>query len=182
MTKMATITISRKLNDLVNNGWEQQELDAFDSRTVVRDFLKENTVYGGKDDKIGGEWVAAKVGIVIKDGTEEKKRLIWAVCYAIKKDDKLVVQDALTKSFLLSNGRFDASGKHIKAVGDVREWADRNIINGILEKEWCEALASELNARGLMMVKETYQQPRKDGSGSFPANINHPYFADTFGK
>lgn len=176
---MATLTITRKLNDLANNGWEQQELDDFDSRRVVRDFLKENTVYGGDQDTMGGKWSAEKIGIIIDDGNEKKKRLIWAVCYSLEVDGNPVVQDALTKSFLLSSGRFDASGKHIKAVGDVRTWADRNIINGILEKEWCKALAEELNKRGLILVKETYQQPRKDG-GSFPAQIAHPHFADTY--
>lgn len=173
------ITIERKLNDLTNQGWSQQELDSFESRTVVRDFLKENTVYGGEKDTQHGVWSAEKVGIVITKGTEVEKRLIWAVCYTLEVEGAKVVQDALTKSFLLSSGRFDAKGTHIKAVGDVRVWADRNILNGMLEKEWCKKLADELNQRGLILVKETYQQPRKDG-GSFPAQIAHPYFADTY--
>lgn len=176
---MAEIKIERKLNDLTNQGWSQQELDSFESRTVVRDFLKENTIYGGEKDIQHGVWSAEKVGIVITKGTEVEKRLIWAVCYKLKVGENEVVQDALTKSFLLSSGRFDANGTHIKAAGDVRTWADRNILNGMLEKEWCQALAAELNKRGLVLVKETYQQPRKDG-GSFPAQIAHPYFADTY--
>lgn len=176
---MAEIKIERKLNDLTTQGWSQQELDEFESRTVVRDFLAENTIYGGEKDTQHGKWSAEKVGIIIKKGEETERRLIWAVCYTLEVDGKPVVQDALTKSFLLSSGRFDAKGTHIKAVGDVRVWADRNIINGILEKEWCKALADELNKRGLILVKETYQQPRKDG-GSFPATIAHPHFADTY--
>lgn len=176
---MAEIKIERKLNDLTTQGWSQQELDAFESRAVVRDFLKENTIYGGEKDTQHGKWSAEKVGIIIKKGAETERRLIWAVCYAIEVEGKPVVQDALTKSFLLSSGRFDANGTHIKAVGDVRTWADRNILNGMLEKEWCKLLADELNKRGLILVKETYQQPRKDG-GSFPAQIAHPYFADTY--
>lgn len=172
-------TIERKLNNLASSGWSQQELDAFESRTVVRDFLREDTVYGGPNDPMQGRWLAEKVGIVIKDGDKTTRRLIWAVCYLLKVGDNEVVQDALTKSFLLSSGRFDSNGTHIRAVGDVRVWADRHIVNGILEKEWCRALADELNKRGLRLVKEAYQQPRKDG-GSFPAHIAHPYFADTY--
>ena len=67
---MATLTITRKLNDLVNNGWGQQELDDFDSRRVVRDFLKEGVVYGSDKDEQGGKWTAEKIGIIINDGND----------------------------------------------------------------------------------------------------------------
>ena len=184
---MATIT--RVLDRLDQNGWSDQELDEMDNREVVRNFFRPDTVYGGGADQVG-KFDARKVGIIIKskkdDGTtEEKRRLVWAVCYVVTttKDGVATerVQDALTKSFLLSQGRYDVDNVHIKAQGDVREWADLNIINGTLECEWCKALAELLNARGLILSRQEYKQPKKDGTW-FEAHIDHPFFADTYNK
>ena len=180
-------TIERVLNHL-ENGWSAQELGEMDNREVVRNFFRPDTVYGGANDQVG-KFDARKVGIIIKtkkdDGTiDERKRLIWAVCYVVtttQEDGTKTerVQDALTKSFLLSQGRYDVDNNHIKAVGDVREWADLNIINGTLECEWCRALAELLNARGLILSRQEYKQPKKDGTW-FEAHIDHPFFADTY--
>jgi hypothetical protein len=182
---MATIT--RVLDRLDQNGWSAQELGEMDNREVVRNFFRADTVYGGANDNVG-KFDARKVGIIIKskkdDGTtEEKRRLIWAVCYIVtttKGEEKVErVQDALTKSFLLSQGRYDVDNNHIKPQGDVREWADLNIVNGVLECEWCKSLAELLNQRGLVLVREEYKQPKREG-GWFMAHIDHPHFADTF--
>lgn len=183
---MATIT--RVLDRLDQNGWSAQELGEMDNREVVRNFFRPDTVYGGANDQVG-KFDARKVGIIIRtkkdDGTtEEKKRLIWAVCYVVtttQEDGNKTerVQDALTKSFLLSQGRYDVDNVHIRAKGDVREWADLNIINGTLECEWCKALADALNARGLVLSRQEYKQPKRDG-GWFMAHIDHPHFADTY--
>jgi hypothetical protein len=177
-------TIRRVLNQLENNGWEKQELDELETRTVVRNFFRADTIYGGAADQTG-KFDARKIGIIIKekDGTE-KKRLIWAVCYivTITQEDGTtaeLVQDALTKSFLLSSGRYDVDNNHIQAIGDVREWADTHIVNNVLEKEWTAALAKSLNERGLILIREEYKQPKKDG-GWFAAHIDHPHFADTY--
>ena len=180
-------TIERVLSQLEQKGWSQQEIAEIDTREVVRNFFRPDTVYGGANDQTG-KFDARKVGIIIRtkkdDGTtEEKRRLIWAVCYVVTttKGEEVVerVQDALTKSFLLSQGRYDVDNVHIKAQGDVREWADLNIVNGVLECEWCKSLAELLNQRGLMLVREEYKQPKRDG-GWFTAHIDHPNFADTF--
>lgn len=180
-------TIERVLSQLEKNGWSEQELGEMDNREVVRNFFRPNTVYGSEADKVG-KFDARKVGIIIKskkdDGTtEEKRRLIWAVCYVVTttKGEEVVerIQDALTKSFLLSQGRYDVDNVHIKPQGDVREWADLNIVNGVLECEWCRALAEALNQRGLVLVREEYKQPKRDG-GWFTAHIDHPHFADTY--
>ena len=176
-------TISRVLSQLAQNGWSEQDISDMDTRRVVRNFFKPDTVYGGGADKTG-KFDARKVGIIIKDGDKETRKLIWAVCYVVTtKDehDKDVerVQDALTKSFLLSNGRYDVDNKHIKALGDVRVWADQHIVNNVLEREWTAKLAELLNTRGLILSREEYKQPKREG-GWFTAHIDHPHFADTY--
>lgn len=179
-------TIERVLNHL-ENGWSAQELGEMDNREVVRNFFRPDTVYGGGADNVG-KFEARKVGIIIRtkkddNSIEERKRLIWAVCYVVTtangEEQVERVQDALTKSFLLSQGRYDVDNNHIKAVGDVREWADLHIVNGVLECEWCKALADLLNTRGLVLSRQEYKQPKRDG-GWFMAHIDHPHFADTY--
>ena len=176
-------TISRVLSQLEQNGWSEQDINDVDTRRVVRNFFKPDTVYGGGADNVG-KFDARKVGIIIKDNGEEKRRLIWAVCYVVTTKDEHgndveCVQDALTKSFLLSQGRYDVDNNHIKALGDVRVWADLNIVNNVLEREWTAKLAELLNSRGLVLSREEYKQPKKDG-GWFAAHIDHPFFADTY--
>ena len=105
----------------------------------------------------------------------ENKMVIWSCAYMVNDQ----VKEGLTRSFLLSKGRFDHEKNHIEPKGSVREWADRNIIAGTLEKEWCQALADLLNERGLIVEKEEYIAARKDG-GVFTAQFTHPYFADTY--
>jgi hypothetical protein len=176
-------TISRVLSQLEQNGWSEQDINDVDTRRVVRNFFRPDTIYGGGADKTG-KFDARKVGIIIKDNGEEKRKLIWAVCYVVttkdeNNNDVECVQDALTKSFLLSNGRYDVDNNHIKALGDVRVWADQHIVNNVLEREWTKSLADLLNQRGLILSREEYKQPKKDG-GWFAAHIDHPHFADTF--
>ena len=177
---MATIT--RVLSQLAQNGWSEQDINDVDTRRVVRNFFKPDTVYGGGADQVG-KFDARKVGIIIKDGDKETRKLIWAVCYVVttkdeNNNDVECVQDALTKSFLLSSGRYDVDNNHIKALGDVRVWADQHIVNNVLEREWTKSLADLLNSRGLILSREEYKQPKKDG-GWFAAHIDHPFFADT---
>lgn len=176
-------TISRVLSQLAQNGWSEQDINDVDTRRVVRNFFKPNTVYGGANDN-SGKFDARKIGIIIKDNDKETRKLIWAVCYIVTQKDEQgndveCVQDALTKSFLLSGGRYDVDNNHIKALGNVREWADLNIVNNVLEREWTVKLAELLNSRGLILSREEYKQPKKDG-GWFAAHIDHPHFADTY--
>lgn len=176
-------TIERVYQNLEQN-WSKQELDDLDQRQVVRDFLQEGFVYGGANDTFGGRWEYRKIGIIFYPDKKNKpqqfeRSLTNAVCYVKGEGENEIVQDALTKSFLLANGRFDASNVFVKAEGDVREWANRNIISGRYDREWCSELAELLNKRGLVIVRKPYQQPKKDG-GSFTAYIQQPHFADTF--
>ena len=157
----------------------QVELDEIENRQVKRDYLLPENVYGGATATIKGSWKADKVQIVVNKNNEITKRLVWAVVFVPEGETQPVCD--LTKSFLLNSGRYDKHDNHIKAVGTVREWADKNIISGVLEKEWCGKLATELNTRGLCVVNTEYQANRKDG-GSFTATLQNPYFADTFGK
>lgn len=134
---MATITITRKLNNLDNNKDYIPDFNDYECDTV--------------------------------------KRKVWAVAYVITD----LPQGLLFKTFLLSSGRYDATNNFIKARGDVRIWADRHIINGILEKKWCVELANELNKRGLIYEVDIYQQATADGK-FYAANFYHPFFADTY--
>jgi hypothetical protein len=138
-----------------------------------RDFFVAGKTYGGAGDK-EGKWEARKIAFRNKE-TNQIVNVVWAVCYCI--DDK--TRGALTKSFLLSEGRCEANGDVLTARGDVRQWADENIVDGVLKSEWTAALAAILNDRGLIMEKEKYQQAKTAG-GTFVAAYMQPYFADTY--
>lgn len=105
----------------------------------------------------------------------ENKLVVWSCAYIVGDQ----VKEGLSRTFLLSKGRFDNENRHIAPKGSVREWADRNIIAGVLEKEWCKALSDLLNNRGLIVTKEDYTMKKKDG-GVFTATFMHPHFADTY--
>lgn len=160
-------------NDIKAN---QVELNELDNRQVKREFFIVNNVYGSPNatDGCEGEWKAEKIQIQITDNNTITNRLTWAVTFIPKGKDKAV--DCLTKSFLLSKGRYDADNKHVSAKGSVREWADTNIVSGILEKEWCQKLATLLNEKGLKVEHEDYPCKSKKGN-LFTATISHPYFA-----
>lgn len=103
----------------------------------------------------------------------ENKMIVWSCAYVV--GDK--VQDGLSRSFLLTKGRFDHENKHIAPKGSVREWANTNILAGVLEKTWCDKLSSLLNERGLKFEAENYTMKAKDGR-SFVATFLHPNFAE----
>jgi hypothetical protein len=138
-----------------------------------RDYFVAGKTYGGAGDKVG-KWEARKIAFRNRE-TNQIVNVVWAVCYCI--DDK--TKGALTKSFLLSEGRCEANGDVLAARGDVRQWADENIVDGVLKSEWTAALAAVLNERGLIMAKDKYQQAKTAG-GTFVASYMHPYFADTY--
>ena len=138
-----------------------------------RDYFVAGKPYGGAGDKVG-KWEARKIAFRNRE-TGAIVNVVWAVCYCI--DDK--TKGALTKSFLLSEGRCEANGDVLSARGDVRQWADENIVDGVLKSEWTAALAAILNDRGLIMEKEKYQQAKTAG-GTFVAAYMHPFFADTY--
>lgn len=103
----------------------------------------------------------------------ENKMIVWSCAYVV--GDK--VQDGLSRSFLLTKGRFDHENRHIAPKGNVREWANTNILAGVLEKTWCDKLATLLNERGLKFDAENYTMKTRDGR-SFVATFLHPNFAE----
>jgi hypothetical protein len=159
------------LNDVKAACSEEQWASA--DQAEHRDFFAAGKIYGGKADQ-KGKWEARKIAFRNKD-TKAIVAVVWAVCYC--QDDK--TKGALTKSFLLSEGRCEANGDVLAARGDVREWADEHIVDGVLKEEWTKALAEVLNTRGLIMAKDRYQQAKTAG-GAFVAAYLHPFFADTY--
>lgn len=160
------------LNDWTPKTEEEKAMwnDA-DKASIHRDFFVGGKTYGGADDKVG-KWESRKVAF--KEGNKIVS-VVFAVCYVV--DDKS--KGCLTKSFLLSEGRCNQNGEVVAPRGDVREWADNNLTDGVLASEWTAQLAELLNNRGLIMEREKYQQAKKAG-GAFVATYMHPYFADTY--
>lgn len=160
------------LNDFVPRTEDEQKMwEGADSATIHREFFVDGKVYGGADDKVG-KWESRKVAF--KDGNKIVS-VVFAVCYVV--NDK--AKGCLTKSFLLSEGRCNQNGEVVSPRGDVRAWADDNLVDGVLASEWTAQLAELLNQRGLVMEREKYQQAKKAG-GAFVATYMHPFFADTY--
>lgn len=132
----------------------------------------EQFIAGQPDDK-----KVLKIGSTYQIGGKsvkvENKMIVWSCAYVV--GDK--VQDGLSRSFLLTKGRFDHENNHITPKGSVREWANTNILAGVLEKTWCDKLAALLNERGLKFEAENYTMKAKDGR-SFVATFLHPNFAE----
>lgn len=132
----------------------------------------EQFIAGQPDDK-----KVLKIGSTYQIGGKsvkvENKMIVWSCAYVV--GDK--VQDGLSRSFLLTKGRFDHENNHIAPKGSVREWANTNILAGVLEKTWCDKLAALLNERGLKFEAENYTMKTKDGR-SFVATFLHPNFAE----
>ena len=172
---MATVTITKTFDEKVNEQFTAEMFAEADLATVKRQFFTVDTVYGGEDDS-EGEWKACKIKLTIqeKEGGQIKTtyKVVWAVCYLIDGQ----VKDSLSKSFLLAKSRYNANGDKVPMLGSVREWADRNIVGGVLDKEWTSALAKELNEKGMRLEKDEYLASKKDG-GKFTAVVYHPYFA-----
>ena len=162
------------LNDIKANGATDKMINDADNSAVHRDYFVAGKVFGGEKDAFGGKWEARKVAFKDADKNEIVS-VVWAVCYVV--DDKS--KGCLTKSFLLSEGRCDADGTCVAPKGDIRTWADDNIVDGVLNSEWTAKLAEALNKRGLVMEKDKYQQKKKAG-GVFVATYFHPFFADTY--
>lgn len=195
---MAKMTIAKAYNELLAQGFTQADIDAADTHSVKRDYflpshitrvsgdkeVLEKRVYGGASDPTG-KWVADKVGILIKEeGKPEKRVVSWAVVYQTNEGTaeapNWVARESLSKSFLLTRSRIDANGVAIAPKGDVRQWADKNILSGVLDKEWTAKLAEELNRRGLLLTAEEFRLNRKADGKPFDVPFTHPHFADTY--
>lgn len=160
------------LNDFVPRTDEEKAMwEGADKASIHRDFFVGGKTYGGADDKVG-KWESRKVAF--KEGNKIVS-VVFAVCYVVADKSK----GCLTKSFLLSEGRCNNNGEVVAPRGDVRQWADDNLVDGVLASEWTAQLADLLNQRGLIMEREKYQQAKKAG-GAFVATYMHPFFADDY--
>ena len=90
----------------------------------------------------------------------ENKSIVWQPCYVV--EDK--VKDGLSKSFLLKTSTLDANAVSVKHDSDIHRWANANIVDGVLEKEWATKLSAELNNKGMRVEFITYNLKRKDGT------------------
>lgn len=195
---MAKLSISKAFTKLLENGFTQADIDAAENHSVKRDFFLpshitrvngdketlEKRVYGGASDS-QGRWIADKVGTIIKEeGKPEKRVVAWAVVYEVNEGTaeapNWVARESLSKSFLLTRSRIDVNGVAIAPKGDVRQWADKNILSGVLDKEWTAKLAEELNRRGLLLTAEEFRLARKADGKPFDVPFTHPHFADTY--
>lgn len=195
---MAKLSISKAFTKLLENGFTQADIDAAENHSVKRDFFLpshitrvngdketlEKRVYGGASDS-QGRWIADKVGTIIKEeGKPEKRVVAWAVVYEVNEGTaeapNWVARESLSKSFLLTRSRIDVNGVAIAPKGDVRQWADKNILSGVLDKEWTAKLAEELNRRGLLLTAEEFRLNRKADGKPFDVPFTHPHFADTY--
>lgn len=195
---MAKLSISKAFTKLLENGFTQADIDTAENHSVKRDFFLpshitrvngdketlEKRVYGGASDS-QGRWIADKVGTIIKEeGKPEKRVVAWAVVYEVNEGTaeapNWVARESLSKSFLLTRSRIDVNGVAIAPKGDVRQWADKNILSGVLDKEWTAKLAEELNRRGLLLTAEEFRLARKADGKPFDVPFTHPHFADTY--
>lgn len=137
------------------------------SAEEIRKFLEEQPE-DKRVLKIGATYVIGGKTVKV-----ENKMTVWSCAYIVGNK----VQEGLSRSFLLTKGRFDHENRHIAPKGSVREWAQTNILAGVLEKTWCDKLAQILNERGLRFDEENYTMKTKDGR-SFVATFLHPNFAE----
>lgn len=105
----------------------------------------------------------------------EVKTLVWQPCYTIGG----AIKDGLSKSFLLNTSATDADNRIVKYQSDIHEWANANIVDRVLDREWATKLAGLLNEKGLVFDEVEYPRKRNDGSGTFTAKVLNPFFADT---
>lgn len=161
-------TIQKKFDSVLTEEQQRQ----LDEVRVNRNFFLVGETYG-KGGTTDGEWRACVVEII--NTADNTRKFAWQVGFFVA--DEKHPRETLSKSFLLTSGTYDADNNHVDAKGDVRAWADRNIISGILEKEWCQKLASELNSRLLKIEQTEFPRTNKKTGSRFTAVITHPYFA-----
>lgn len=163
---MATLV---KIFDVKLTQEQQQNLDEI---RVKRDFFVTGETYA-PDGSVKGEWKAQVVKLEINKDNQITTKYAWHCCFVVDG----AVKESLSKSYLLNKGVYDADNTLINAKGTVREWAQKHIVSGKLEKEWCAELCAELNARGLRVENEEFSRLNKATNSRFIATITHPYFA-----
>ncbi len=108
----------------------------------------------------------------------KSKVVSWQVVYFVEDNPK----DGMSKTFLLKNSVFDeVNNIKIPLNSDVREWANANIMDRVLDKEWTKNLADLLNQRGAIFEEVKYLRKKEDG-GKWVATALNVHFADTYNK
>ena len=105
----------------------------------------------------------------------KNKMLLWQPAFFEKVGEEFKFRDSLSKTFLLSNSTIDGAGTVVPLDSDVRLWANAHIVNGILDKEWVEALCDLLNNRGLIFKTTTVTRKTKEGK-TFKVDYLVPHF------
>lgn len=105
----------------------------------------------------------------------KNKMLLWQPSFFEKVDEEFLFRDSLSKTFLLSDSTIDGAGNIVPLDSNVRLWANAHIVNGVLDKEWAEALCVLLNDKGLIFKTTIVTRKTKDGK-IFKANYLVPHF------
>lgn len=171
--------VTKVYSDLEAKGFKKEDIEALDTKMSDRDFFLEGVVYGGATDPAKGKWVADKVGLLIaEEGKKDPKRVLaWAVCYQVKNGENWETVGSISKSLLLKNSIYDNNGKMVVSRGSIRSWASTTMVGRFLDKEVMGKLATELNTRGYIVVKDVYTHPKFQDN---PSRFKQPFFADTF--
>lgn len=105
----------------------------------------------------------------------KNKMLLWQPAFFEKVGEEPKFRDSLSKTFLLSNNTIDGGGNVVPLDSDIRLWANAHIVNGILDKEWVEALCTILNERSLIFKTTTITRKTKEGK-TFKVDYLVPHF------
>lgn len=105
----------------------------------------------------------------------KNKMLLWQPAFFEKVGEEHLFRDSLSKTFLLSNSTIDGAGTVVSLDSDVRLWANAHIVNGVLDKEWVEALCVILNDKGLIFKTTTITRKTKEGK-PFKVDYLVPHF------
>lgn len=105
----------------------------------------------------------------------KNKMLLWQPSFFEKVGEEFKFRDSLSKTFWLSNNTIDGAGTVVPLDSNVRLWANAHIVNGILDKEWVEALCEILNNRGLIFKTTTVTRKTKEGK-PFKVDYLVPHF------
>lgn len=105
----------------------------------------------------------------------KNKMLLWQPSFFEKVGEEFLFRDSLSKTFLLSDSTIDGAGNIVPLDSNVRLWTNAHIVNGVLDKEWVEALCVLLNDKGLIFKTTIVTRKTKDGK-IFKANYLVPHF------
>lgn len=160
-------------NDTEGGQWESRKA-AF---LVFKDSAKKSVFL----DEKRVEQLVEELGTALKQGSNyevdgrvlrlEMKTIVWQPAYVVEG----VARDGLSKTFLLNTSTTDANNNIVAYKSDIHDWANRNIVDGILDKEWAESLATALNKRGVHFNEVSYTRNKSDG-GTFTAKVLNPFF------